>query len=172
MTSLRVSLLSSNSDLTLLFRVAEHYFKVKCYETHFSIKICVGNSPVTGEFPSQRLVTWSFDVFFDLRLNKRLSKQSWGLWFEMPWSSLWIPPWPVNSPHKGPVMRKIFPFDDIILMVDFLPNSQIRHHIAHMRSSNMRGLWGLLTHLPLNKIAAISQTLISDTCSWMKYFVF
>ena len=32
-----------------------------------------GNSPVTGEFPSQRPVTRSFDVFFDLRLNKRLS---------------------------------------------------------------------------------------------------
>ena len=23
--------------------------------------------------------------------------------------------WPVNSPHKGPVARKIFPFDDIIM---------------------------------------------------------
>ena len=23
--------------------------------------------------------------------------------------------WPVNSPHKGPVMRKMFPFDDVIL---------------------------------------------------------
>ena len=34
----------------------------------------VGNSPVTGEFPSQRPVMRSFDVFFDLRLNKRLSK--------------------------------------------------------------------------------------------------
>ena len=30
-----------------------------------------------GEFPSQRPVTRSFEVFFDLRLNKRLSKQSW-----------------------------------------------------------------------------------------------
>ena len=28
-----------------------------------------------GEFPAQRPVTRSFDVFFDLRLNKRLSKQ-------------------------------------------------------------------------------------------------
>ena len=28
-----------------------------------------------GEFPTQRPVTRSFDVFFDLRLNKRLSKQ-------------------------------------------------------------------------------------------------
>ena len=34
---------------------------------------CVGNSPVTGEFPSQRPVTQSFGVFFDLRLNNRLS---------------------------------------------------------------------------------------------------
>ena len=42
-----------------------------------------------GEFPAQRPVTRSFDVFFDLRLNKRLSKQSWGWWFETsPWS-LW-----------------------------------------------------------------------------------
>ena len=23
--------------------------------------------------------------------------------------------WPVNSPHKGPVMRKMYPFDDIII---------------------------------------------------------
>ena len=40
------------------------------------LAICVGNSPVTGEFPAQGPVTRGFDVFFDLRLNKRLSKQS------------------------------------------------------------------------------------------------
>ena len=34
----------------------------------------VRNSPVTGEFPSQRPVTRSFDIFFDVRLNKRLGK--------------------------------------------------------------------------------------------------
>ena len=34
------------------------------------LAICAGNSPVTGEFSAQRPVTWSFDVFFDLRLNK------------------------------------------------------------------------------------------------------
>ena len=42
-----------------------------------------------GEFPAQRPVTRSFDVFFDLRLNKRLRKQSWGWWFETPLWSLW-----------------------------------------------------------------------------------
>ena len=48
------------------------------------LAICARNSPVTGEFPEQRPVNRSFDVFFDLRPNKRLSKQSWGLWFETP----------------------------------------------------------------------------------------
>ena len=36
--------------------------------------------PLCGEFPSQRPETRSFDVFFDLHLNKLLSKQSWG-WY-------------------------------------------------------------------------------------------
>ena len=50
---------------------------------------CAGNSPVPGEFPAQRPVMRSFDVFFDMRPNKRLSKQSWGWWFETPSRSLW-----------------------------------------------------------------------------------
>ena len=49
---------SSNGNI---FRIAGH--------------LC-GDKPVPGEFPAQRPVTRSFDVFFDLRLNKRLSKQS------------------------------------------------------------------------------------------------
>ena len=159
---------------------------------------------VTGEFPSQRPVTQSFDVFIDLRLNKRLRKQSRRRWFETPSPSLWRHrnevlswtaevswylartrrPWlwsmpsdqqkhiefysryhyddvimtmlasqitsltvvysivysgvdqskhqssaslafvqeihrgPVNFPHKWPVTRKMFPFDDVIMIVD------------------------------------------------------
>ena len=42
-----------------------------------------------GEFTGQRPVTRSFDVFFDLRLNKRLSKQWWGWWFETLLCPLW-----------------------------------------------------------------------------------
>ena len=48
--------------------------------------------PLCGEFTghrSQRPVTRNFDVFFDLHLNKRLSKQSQGWWFEMPSCPLW-----------------------------------------------------------------------------------
>ena len=53
------------------------------------LALCAGNSPVTGEFTTERPVTRSFDVFFDLHLNKRLSKQWWGWWFETPSCSLW-----------------------------------------------------------------------------------
>ena len=51
--------------------------------------------PLCGEFtgrrwiPVQRPVTWSFDVFFDLCLNKPLSKQSWDWWSETPSHPLW-----------------------------------------------------------------------------------
>ena len=51
--------------------------------------LCAGNSPVTGEFPSQRPVARSFDVFFDLRLNKQLRKQSRHRLFDTPSRSLW-----------------------------------------------------------------------------------
>ena len=46
------------------------------------LALCAGNSSITGEFPSQRPVTRSFDIFFDLRLKKRLSKQSRRRWLE------------------------------------------------------------------------------------------
>ena len=50
---------------------------------------CAGNSPIIGEFPAQRPVTRSFEVFFDLRLNKSLSKQWWVWWFETLSPPLW-----------------------------------------------------------------------------------
>ena len=53
------------------------------------LAIWAGNSPVPGEFSAQRPVTRGFDVFFDLRPDKQLTKQSWGWWFESPSHSLW-----------------------------------------------------------------------------------
>ena len=44
---------------------------------------------VPGDFPAQRPVTRSFDVFFVLRLNKRLNKQSWDWWLETLSRPLW-----------------------------------------------------------------------------------
>ena len=51
-----------------------------------------------GEFPSQRPVTRNFDVLFDLRLNKRVSKQSRRRWFDTPSRSLWCHFYVITSP--------------------------------------------------------------------------
>ena len=53
------------------------------------LALCAGNLPVTGELPLQRPVTRSFNVFFDLCLNKLLSKPSRRRWFEKQFCSLW-----------------------------------------------------------------------------------
>ena len=160
-------------------------------ETFFALlAICAGNPPVPGEFPTQMPVTRCIDVYFDMRPNKRLSKQSWGWWIETPSRPLWrhrnvlfcyvnmdhphssvlllwrwgnrksttlrwlhnehdgvsnhclgivcsvacsgtdqrkyqrsaslafvwgIHRWPVNSPDKWPVTRKMFPSDDAVM---------------------------------------------------------
>ena len=109
----------------------DHVIKMETFSA--LLALCAGNSPVTGEFPAQKPVKRSFDVFFDLRLNKRLSKKSWGWWFEtpsrswcrhcndnesLPWAVMtwkrfphhWsfvieIQGWPVVSHHKGPAIQ-------------------------------------------------------------------
>ena len=53
-----------------------------------SLTVFAGNSQVTAEFPSQRLVTRSFDVFFDLPLKKWFDRQSQSWWLETPLRSL------------------------------------------------------------------------------------
>ena len=71
-----------------------------CYSTLAMMTSSDGNifrvtGHLCGEFtghrwiPAQRPVTRSFDAFFDLRLNKCLSKQSWGWWFETPTRPSW-----------------------------------------------------------------------------------
>ena len=67
---------------------AAHYFSHMMTSSNGNIfrvtgPLC-GEFTGPGEFPTQRPVTRSFDVFFDLRLNKRLSKQPWGWWFQTP----------------------------------------------------------------------------------------
>ena len=53
------------------------------------LALCAGNSSVVGDFPAERPVTRSFDIFFDMHLNKRFSKQWWGCWFNTPSCPLW-----------------------------------------------------------------------------------
>ena len=63
--------------------------------------------------------------------------------------------WPANSPHKGPVTRKMFPFDDVIMDETFVPLSQLApenpsghlHRYPALRSKHVPPFWhGLLSH--------------------------
>ena len=73
-------------DRTILIYSLKPFFTWRHQMEAFSASqaLCVENSPVTGEFPSQRPVKRSFDVFFDVQLNEWLSKE-----FEKPSRSLW-----------------------------------------------------------------------------------
>ena len=73
---------------TLIRRECDHDDVIKWKHFRVTGPLC-GKFTGHGEFPSQRPVTRSFDVFFDLRGNKRLRKQSWGWWFETQSRSLW-----------------------------------------------------------------------------------
>ena len=81
-------------DLLIAFGLSHWYWGKPCWRHQMEtfsalLALCAGTSPVTCEFPAQRPVTCSFGVFFDLRLNKRLSKQWWGWWFETTSRPLW-----------------------------------------------------------------------------------
>ena len=83
-----------------LYRVTKRQWVIYCWQRPWNATMTSSNGNIfrvtghlcgeftgPGEFLTQRPVTRSFDVFFDLRLNKRLSKQPWGWWFETPsWS--------------------------------------------------------------------------------------
>ena len=87
------------------------------------LAICARTSPVPGKFPAQRPVTRSFDVFFDLRLNKRLSKQSCGWWFE-------TPPCPLWRHCNDRVIRQIFGWmAEFMLMLSRLCRNTFGHNM-------------------------------------------
>ena len=83
----------------------------------------------------------AFMFFFDLCLNKRLNKQSWGWWFETPSCPLWRHrnerahqtsmllafvkgnhSLPLDSLHREPVIRKIF-FRHVLMMTSLIPGN-------------------------------------------------
>ena len=68
-----------------------------------------------GEFPAQRPVTRSFEVFFDLRLNKRLSKQSWGWWFETLPRPLWRHSDELSNTRNNICLRRALKYIHLLL---------------------------------------------------------
>ena len=87
---------------TRLHRVHVSWWRHQMEAFSALLALCAGNSPASGEFPAQRPVTRSFDVFFDLCLNKRLRKQWRGWWFETLLCPLWSH---CNVPRENRVMH-------------------------------------------------------------------
>ena len=56
----------------------------------------------------------SLTIVYNNRLERRRSKKTSKL--RVTGLCEGIHRWPVNSPHKGPVTRKMFPFDDVIMI--------------------------------------------------------
>ena len=107
-------------------------------ETFFALlAICAGNSPVPGEFPTQRPVTRGFDVYFDLRLNKQLSKHLWGWWFETLSRPLWHHH---NANMLGYLHRKAL---QILQFWGSIP--QVKFHKG---TNGFSGTWGLKFKVP------------------------
>ena len=92
--------------------------------------------------------------------------------------------WAVNSPHKGPVTRKIFSFDDVIMNNDVAcsahggfrcttwqaPKLHITESPLH---TEVQWYWTDSTNPTLThwgKIPAILQTSFSSAFSWMKMY--
>ena len=111
-----------------------------------------GNSQATGEFPTKRPVKRSFDVLFDMRLNKRLIKQSWGWWFETPSSPLWRQcneclrfnicktlPLPLPLPPPPPLLPLSPPLP--LCIPDKFPNKKLLPVIVLMISRTLAWCW-------------------------------
>ena len=87
-----------------------------------------------GEFPAQRPVTRSFEVFFHLRPNKRLSKQSWGWWFETPSHPLWR--------HCNIFVRSNCPSASKVILTDHMAKSTVIK--PQQSAKRLRNSWDVL----------------------------
>ena len=107
------------------------------------LALCARSSRVTGEFSWQRPVTRSFDVFFDLSLNKWLSKRLRRQWFEMPSHSLWCHcnEWE-KALHSNIDSHWLNPHPEWSLLVFSLPNNlKLTHQSCFKFSSSYQNMY-------------------------------
>ena len=75
------------------------------------------------KLPASRLFT---QPFIQAQIKKPIKAQHhWPLWGE-------FTGWPVNSPHEGPVTRKMFPFDDVIRLQTTVSNAFLKWNVLHL----------------------------------------
>ena len=111
----------------------------------------------TGKFSSQRPVTRSFGVFFDLRLKKQLGKQSRRRWFGTPLHTLWHH---CNALHRDGAFWCLFWSWERYNMVG---RSKVQRYWATSRTLQTwwLGKWGLCTSWGCR-----SEVFLSTYCDW------
>ena len=102
---------------------------------------CAGHSPVTGEFPSQRPVTRSFDAFFDLCRTIRLSKQLGGLWFEAASHSFWRHCNITCVHHQASTFNKKIPDNNSLYAQLQLCEFYHKYRFSFLDESHLLNIW-------------------------------
>ena len=78
----------------------------------------------------------------------------------------WMQPWPVNSPHKWPVTRKMFPFDDVIMSAVHTI-TWWRHNTAECRFNAVQ--YTLISHTALKGLKTQNLTSLYLQENWPRY---
>ena len=76
--------------------------------------------------------------------------------------------WPLNSPHKGPVTRKISPIDDVIMfkfkiLQPFKFQVKFTHSGSMLAFARAWAIWNLINHWPLGDVAVIEKVWFSSS---------
>ena len=141
------------------------------------LAICTGNSLASGEVPAQRPVTRSFDVFFDMCLNKRLRKESWCWWFETLSRPLWrhcnvymialVPgkqPWRI---HCRPWVRNILLFGRTVYPKKYAHGFVVLCFVVVMQSFIMNS-HEVFIHIHQGYFAGTGAIVRLPQCQWSK----
>ena len=120
---------------------------------------CTVNSPHKGQWRG------TFSYFFDLRLNKRLSKQWWGWWFE----TLWSPLWRHSMPHNQCQSTQLWGLQHLWLANEI---SLLAHHrVPNWPEPGQRGAVGVCMSQPSRTYRLTNMQLNwpSVTSLWWKH---
>ena len=130
--------------------------------------LCEGNSPVTGQFFGQRPVTRCLDVFFDLCLNKRFSKQCWGWRFKTPSRSLWRhcnrSVWIDNREKNSTTKLSTFVRYDVFIRLDQEPHTPVPIHDDVIKWKHFPRNWPFVRGI--HRSRWIPHTKASDAELW------
>ena len=91
-----------------------------------------------------------FNVLFRRRSKLRVTGLCWG---NPPVTGKWNPPVTSGSPHKGPVTRKMFPFDDVIMTWENLLHGWLGVHDGVIKWKHFPRYWPFVRGIqrsPLN----------------------